>query len=133
MPVRSLTSSVLRWPDRQAVDASVRAWATGVAESHPEVVRIGYFGSYARGDAGVGSDVDLVVVVSDSDRAFEERALDFDATRLAVPTDLLVYTAAEWDTLRKRPGFLRMIDHEAVWVHPRSAAASTSSPSRFSG
>lgn len=55
MPVRSLRSSVLKWPDRAQVDAAVREWAAQVALSRPEVVRIGYFGSYARGDWGWGA------------------------------------------------------------------------------
>lgn len=52
MPVRSLSSSMLRWPDRETVDRAVRRWAEEVARRKPEVVRIGYFGSYARGDWG---------------------------------------------------------------------------------
>lgn len=58
MPVRSLNSSVLRWPDPDSVVKAVRRWAKKYGENKPEVERIGYFGSYARGDAGVGSDLD---------------------------------------------------------------------------
>lgn len=123
MPVRSSNSSVLRWPDHRAVDAAVREWADSVAMGHDEVVRIGYFGSYARGDAGVGSDVDLVVVVAASDRPFEERGPAFDTTSLPVPADLLVYTAEEWEALRARPGFGSEIERSAVWVHPARAAS----------
>jgi hypothetical protein len=49
MPVRSLNSSVLKWPDRASVDRAVRAWAIDAAGQHPELLRAGYFGSYARG------------------------------------------------------------------------------------
>ncbi len=80
MPVRSLTSSVLRWPDRQAVDAAVRTWAAGVVQTRDQVLAVGYFGSYARADWGVGSDVDLVVRVERSDLRFEHRAAAFDTT-----------------------------------------------------
>ena len=48
MPVKSSTSSLIKWPDRPAVDRAVRAWAKQAAERRPEVSRIGYFGSYAR-------------------------------------------------------------------------------------
>jgi predicted nucleotidyltransferase len=50
MPVRSLSSSVLRWPDAQTVDHAVREWAQKVVRHREDVLRIGYFGSYARGD-----------------------------------------------------------------------------------
>ena len=60
MPVRSLTSSVIRWPDAETVTDAVRRWAREAAEEQKGVVRIGYFGSYATGDWGVGSDVDFI-------------------------------------------------------------------------
>jgi predicted nucleotidyltransferase len=44
-------------------------------DEHDAVVRIGYFGSYARGDWGVGSDLDVIAVVAFSDEAFTRRAL----------------------------------------------------------
>ena len=92
MPVRSSRTSVLKWPDAQAVDHAVRRWAEDTAREHPELVRIGYIGSYARGDWGVGSDVDLVIVVSGSEVPDLRRAAEFDATDLPVPADVLVYT-----------------------------------------
>jgi hypothetical protein len=73
MPVRSLNSSVLKWPDRGQVDGAVRAWAACLATAYHELVRAGYFGSYARNDWGVGSDIDLVLVVRESDKPFERR------------------------------------------------------------
>ena len=117
MPVRSLRSSVLKWPDRTAVDCAVREWAHAAARGRPEVVRIGYFGSYARGDWGVGSDVDLVVLVDRAEEPFARRAATWDTTRLPVPADLLVYTSEEWEGIRQR-GFGRGIAGGVVWVYP---------------
>lgn len=119
MPVRSLRSPVLRWPEPHAVDAAVRRWAAGLAQRN-DIERVGYFGSYARGDWGVGSDVDLVVVVSDSGAPFERRAAAFDVTGLPVPADLTVYTRAEWARLAVQTGFVRTVADEAVWVYQRS-------------
>ncbi len=116
MPVRSLRSSVLRWPDRREVDAAVRAWAAELAAREERVRRVGYFGSYARGDWGVGSDVDLIVVVGRSDEPFERRPVAYDATRLPVPADVLVYTAVEWDRLSIDGGLPRTVAGEIVWV-----------------
>ena len=115
MPVRSLTSSVLNWPDREAVDAAVRAWAQRVAR--PSLLRIDYCGSYARGDWGVGSDVDLLIVVAATDRPALKRALDWDAPDLPVPTDVLVYMGDEWGRFALTPAG-RRIAAEAVWVWP---------------
>lgn len=117
MPVRSLSSSVLKWPDAQTVDCAVHRWAEQVAREREDVLRIGYFGSYARGDWGVGSDLDLVIVVRHSDRPRERRAVEWDTGALPVPADVLVYTAEEWAALKKESRFSRMLLEETVWVY----------------
>ena len=119
MPVRSLGSSVLRWPDREAVDRAVRALGAEVAEADDRVVRVGYFGSYAKGNWGVGSDVDLVLILESSDEPFERRALAYDLGRLPVPADLFVYTAAEWDRMSEEGGLPKTARHEVIWVFER--------------
>jgi Nucleotidyltransferase domain len=117
MPVRSLSSSVLRWPDRATVDAAVRAWAREEGARRPDLERLGYFGSYSRGDWGPGSDLDMVAVVRQSAVPFERRATDWDVLRLPVPADLLVYTSAEWDDLIARDDrFARTLTREMTWV-----------------
>jgi len=119
MPVRSLNSSVLTWPDRQTVERAVRRWAEEVARDRDDIARIGYFGSYARGDCGVGSDLDLIIVVEDSDQPFETRAAQWDATSLPVPADLLVYTRGEWESLGSGSRFIQTLSREAVWLYIR--------------
>jgi len=119
MPVRSLRSSVLRWPDRADVDRAVRRWAEAVGRSRPEVLRIGYFGSYARSDWGVGSDLDLVAIVAGSDLPFHRRAVAWDLTPLPVPAELLVYTADEWGEVVGRGQFGKTLGEETVWVYVR--------------
>jgi uncharacterized protein len=52
MPVRSLSSSVFVWPDARTVHQAVGRWAERIGRGRKDVRRIGYFGSYARGDWG---------------------------------------------------------------------------------
>ena len=121
MPVRSLSSPVLVWPDTVVVDRAIREWAREAAKARPEVVRIAYFGSYARGDWGVGSDTDIIIIVDQSDQSFERRAVSWDATRLRGPADVVVYTAGEWDRLAGSR-FGRTVSREAVWVYERAVS-----------
>ncbi|MBI4202086.1 MAG: nucleotidyltransferase domain-containing protein [Chloroflexi bacterium] len=116
MPVRSLASSVLKWPSAKTAHEAVQRWASTMAGAHLGVTKIGYFGSYARGDWGVGSDVDLIVILESADLPFERRPILWDTTKLPVPADLLVYTQAEWERTKGR--FRETIDREAVWVYP---------------
>jgi predicted nucleotidyltransferase len=119
MPVRSLNSPVLKWPDARTVDQAVRDWAAAMVAVRPEAIRIGYFGSYARGDWGVGSDLDLLVIVEHASEPFERRRIRWDATELPVPADVLVYTAPEWETLGAQSPFVARARREAVWVYER--------------
>ncbi len=119
MPVRSSSSSVLRWPDRQAVHDAFARWASDAARTRPELRRAGYFGSYATDDWGVGSDLDVVLVVEEADEPFETRAARWDLTELPVPAEVLVYTVAEWKAVTSRDDrFNRMLQAETVWVLP---------------
>ena len=119
MPVRSLSSSVFAWPKREEVLAALDRWARSEARGHPELLRLGCFGSYARGDWGPGSDLDLVAVVQAAGEPFERRALSWQTEKLPVPAQLLVYTEAEWETLLKSGSrFARVMGKETVWVYP---------------
>ncbi len=117
MPVRSLTSPVLKWPDAPSVIKALRLWVEKVIKGRPDVVRIGYFGSYARGDWGVGSDLDLVIILENSGQPFEKRATEFNALELPVPADILVYTQEEWQSPEGQKKFFRTLAQEAVWVY----------------
>jgi predicted nucleotidyltransferase len=114
MPLRSLTSPVFKWPDAEKVEAAVRRWAKKVGHERPDVLQIGYFGSYARGDWGVGSDLDLVIILESSEKTFDMRASEWDTGEIPVPTDVPVCTREEWQA---RPGFLSpRLTAEIVWL-----------------
>jgi len=120
MPVRSLDSFVIKWPDLESVDHAVRDWADNVARMRPEVLRIGYIGSYARGDWGVGSDLDLIIILQTSEQPFWRRSLELPLPDLPVPADMLVYTQNEWNWMREeQTRFYVTVRREARWVYDR--------------
>lgn len=120
MPVRSLNSSVLKWPDAETVDWAVRRWAQKVAGQRNDVLRIGYFGSYAKGTWGVGSDLDVLIVVERCEQPFERRGAQWDLSELPVPADVLIYTEEEWESLQRQGRFYPTVMKEAVWVYERN-------------
>lgn len=128
MPVRSLTSSVLKWPDASRVESALERWVAEVLSQRDDVVRIGCFGSYARGDWGVGSDLELVVVVERSDLPFERRSARWDTSRLPVPADLLVYTEAEWARLSSERPFHQALLRQARWLYSRDRGTAGDKP-----
>ena len=119
MPVRSLNSSVFKWPNQAQVESALRDWATIAIKEHPEILQLGYFGSYARGDWGVGSDLDLLVVVSQTQTPFEQRSLSWDLSQLPVPAELLIYSQSEWQQMQREQGkFAQTLVQETVWIYP---------------
>jgi predicted nucleotidyltransferase len=122
MPVRSLSSSVLKWPDAHSVDEVVRLWTQRALNRRDDVLRIGYFGSYARGDWGVGSDLDVTIILENSQQPFEKRSMAWDTLELPVPTDVLVYTQEEWQSLSPQRRFHQTLRRETVWVYVKDQA-----------
>jgi hypothetical protein len=105
----------------------VRLWSAEQNRMRTDIVRLGYFGSYARGDWGVGSDLDLIAIVKDSGEPFERRLLEWDLTDLPVPAEIIVYSLPEWERLKqKNTRFFRMLEREVVWTFSDPAFTSRS-------
>ena len=120
MPVRSLSSSVIKWPDPATVRQAIGLWAMEEVPKHPGLLRLGYFGSYACGKWGVGSDLDLIAIVVESSEAFERRSISWSLTSLPVPADLIVYTEIEWNSLQVTGSrFARTLSRETKWIYEK--------------
>ena len=131
MPVTSTTSSVKRWPSPDSVLSALRAWGAAAAERREDLIALGYFGSHARGDAGFGSDLDLVLIVATDTRPRMERAIDWPTHSLPVPTDLVVYTRDEWRCLQADGGrFARTLNSEARWLWNETGERTDSAAAR---
>jgi uncharacterized protein len=114
VPVTSSRSSLKLWPSADRVLDAAESWAQRLADADPAVVAVGYFGSYARGDAGFGSDLDLLVVRRDG--APQPDLLGADVAALPVPADVLHYTEAELrGVLELRGRMADVIVREARW------------------
>jgi predicted nucleotidyltransferase len=104
MPSRvrnSLSASlVIKSNDQAAVEEAVRRWARHVAERRPEVRRIIWFGSRVNGTPAPGSDVDVCIVLSYSDRRPRDRIGDYLPFGFPVGIDIFPYTEAELERLR---------------------------------
>lgn len=90
---------------RDDVVRELRRSARRLIRSHPEVRRVLLFGSYARGDFGMRSDADVLLVLSSSphERYFD-RIPDFLGFFLdmSVPVDIFPYTEAEVERMRAK-------------------------------
>lgn len=121
MPVRLLSSSVFKWPDFKKVDRAIRCWSEETVQNRKDILRIGYIGSYARGDWSVGSDLDIIILVAHCTQPFWRRSTEFDLTSLPVPVDVLVYTKEEWESMMAHESrFSHTIHQEAIWTYEKN-------------
>jgi predicted nucleotidyltransferase len=97
-----LPSAGIVWVDRARVLNEARAVARALRERHPEIQRITLIGSFARGEGGPRSDLDLVVFVQSTPLAPRERVAHYAPTS-ARPVDLVVYTEEEVERMRQAP------------------------------
>lgn len=95
MPVRSLTQSVWRWPTPDQVLDEVRLWAQNQQRRVPSLCQVGVFGSYGRGTAAFGSDLDLLVVDAQANGGQIERLKAWPLAELPLSCDALVLTPEE--------------------------------------
>ena len=92
MPVRSLTQSVLRWPDPEQLLDAVRQWAQQQEQGCPSLQQVGVFGSDGRGEATVGSDLDLLIVDRAATGLQWQRLQRWPLEQLPLSCDALVLT-----------------------------------------
>jgi hypothetical protein len=90
---------VLRWPSPELVLAQVRDWVDDQRRQRPHLMRVGIFGSYGRGDASVGSDLDLVLIDALAIGPQYERLRVWPLDRLPLSCDALVLTPTEFQQL----------------------------------
>jgi len=115
-----LTPSLLRWPEPEQVLSQVRLWAAQVAVDHPDLERVGLFSSYCRGDAGVGSDLDLLLIDAGSSGPQHQRLLDWPLAELPLSCDALVLTPSEHaETLASGSAMAAALQRDSLWLGHR--------------
>jgi predicted nucleotidyltransferase len=92
-------------------------WAAQQISDHPDLVAVGVFGSYGRGTAGVGSDLDLLLILQRCDEPIWNRLRRWDTGSLPLACDLLVYSQEEWRSLpRWNPKLAEALLRDTRWL-----------------
>lgn len=87
----------------------------------PVVERIVLFGSYAQGRRDLFTDLDILVVMR-TDLGFLERTTRlYQMLDLTVDADILCYTPEEFDQLKDRPFFRRILREEVLLYEKKPA------------
>ncbi len=115
---QKLSHSVrIRYFDKKLVEESLRGYLKEMEEKHPEVERVLLFGSFVRNECVPGSDIDLLVILSESEESFLERIPRFLPSRFPVGVDVFPYTAEEVEKMMREGNFfIRRALEEGVEV-----------------
>ena len=83
--------------------------------------RVILFGSYARGEAGTNSDVDLLIVAESDQPRFKRSCALYQTLRpYPFAMDLLVYTPQEFEQARQLPlSFISTVVREGKTLYAR--------------
>jgi predicted nucleotidyltransferase len=107
--------------DRADVLRELRNWSRRVYRRDPRITRIGLFGSYATGNYGPGSDLDILIIVDSSEETrWFLRSAAIDVRGLSIGADIFVYTVEETARLEKNSLWFQSIMREIVWLGEES-------------
>lgn len=109
---RALSLAAKRQEHTKALKASVAKIVNKL--SAMDVHRVSLFGSYASGKADLFTDLDILVIM-DTDKPFVDRLRElYSLLALPVDADILCYTPQEFDRLKHKPFFQRILAEELV-------------------
>lgn len=99
-PSGSLSTVDITYFDREGVRRAVDEYVERLAARHPELEEVVLFGSLVHGTPVPGSDVDLLLVLSHSDRPFLDRIPIFLPGGFPVGADVFPYTRDEIERMK---------------------------------
>lgn len=117
MPEKSSNSVKVVFADKAKVLRQLKDYSESIKRTQPEVERMGYFGSYANDTYGPASDVDLLIILSNSSRRFLDRIPDFIPDSLSIGCDVFPYTSEEIKRMKQdgNPWICHVLK-EVVWL-----------------
>ena len=103
--------------DKDKVLRQLKDYAKSIKRTNPEVERVGYFGSYANDTYGPASDVDLLIVLRQSNKRFMDRIPDFLPDNLSICCDVFPYTREEIGRMKQDDNiWICHVLKEVVWL-----------------
>lgn len=114
---RSLSSVIVKSIDEAEVRRRVEEYATHLLASQPEIEEIVVFGSFTKDTYAPGSDIDILIVLSDSDKSPRDRIPDLLPGAFPVGVDLFPYTRQEIESM-KDSAFLSEV-FKSSWRYTR--------------
>lgn len=107
----------IRSVDVDRVRSKMNEYAEWVFDTHPEVLEIVVFGSFADGTYAPGSDLDVFLLLKESEKDVWDRVSDYLPGAFPVGLDLFPYTETEAEA--RRPSILLDAVERSTWRYRR--------------
>lgn len=123
MQKQSSDSAAIRLPDRETLIEKLKRMVAQMLEDFNEVEEVILFGSLARGDDGINSDADVLIVLNSSpyERHFD-RIPEYAGAFLSFDTDVDVfpYTRVKLDSMKEDGNlFIKSVLEEGISLSKR--------------
>jgi len=93
---KQLSPSVrIKYFDKEAVQQAIGQFVEQIKQNRPEVKKVVLFGSFVRGESVPGSDIDLLIILRESNLPLLERIPQYMPSRFPVTVDVFPYTEDE--------------------------------------
>jgi len=88
---------------KKSLKKTLKIWKT----EYPEICSVIVFGSFVRGDFTPRSDIDIILILSDSKRSFKDRIAEYYPERFPTHLDLFPFTVNEIKEMRDHPSIYK--------------------------
>ena len=112
-----MNSVVVKSVDEALIRRCMDEYASRLFSAHAEVEEVIVFGSFAEGCYGPGSDLDIFIALSTSDKPVHERIPELLPDGFPVPLDLFPFTREE--IAARRPSALLDAVGSSTWRYKR--------------
>lgn len=121
MQKHSLNSVKVIFANQANVKKQIQESIRQLIKRNPEIKKVILFGSYATGNYGPRSDVDILFILDSSDQPFLDRIPHYIPDDLSFSVDVFPYTASEIEALLQAENhFIRRALHEGKVLYERS-------------
>jgi len=117
MPNKSSGSVKVFFADKDKVLCQLKEYVRRLKAQRSDVEKVGLFGSYATDSYGPASDVDLLILLSHSDKRFVDRIPEFMPDDLRIDCDVFPYTEDEIVKMKDDGNlWIRHVLKEVIWL-----------------
>ncbi len=129
MPRKSSPSAKISYFNKDKVSRALESYVARLAKRHREVEKVLVFGSFARGECVPGSDIDLLLILQESNAPILDRIPKYMPDSFPVGVDVFPYTKHEiTDMVRRGNAFITKALQEGVVIFDRSQRRNPRTP-----